>query len=220
MTDSTAPPARPDQSPPSDEGGTALPPGRRVLLGILVALLALAAISMTVAAIDPQTFAGAFGLQSGTLAILIGVAAVLGLAAVPGLGRLGRTGAVCLAVGALAFTILSAVGIPSIPPATGLMPIDVLLQAAMPTGYFLLLFGALRAAGWARVGSLIALIGATLLAVLVLLAGPPLDQVQWMAERAVLHALLIVGAVVAGLAVVIEYGGQRTPSQRSRRSAP
>ena len=101
-----------------------------------------------------------------------------------------------------------------------MVALDIVLRFRITAGYLILLFGALRAAGWARIGSRVVAVAAktpvvvllvvlfvVLLVVLLVVPTGPLIDID-LSQRIIDHGLIIVGAIVAALASVIERSRQ------------
>jgi len=178
---------------------------RTIALAALIALLAVIPVFLTIAAVAPPSSAPMFGDQSSAAALTLGAVAVVGLLVMPFMGAVGRVGAVLMAVPAAVLAIARAIAEkPSEGPATGSAPLDIVLMVMIPAGYFMVLFGALRAARWSHIGSRVVAVCAVLLAAMpIVVPTGGLTDVE-IAQRVVPHTLIIVGAVVAIVAVVIE----------------
>jgi hypothetical protein len=178
---------------------------RRVLLALLITLLFAVLILVTVGATSPLTLAPLVGLKSSALAIIIAAASALALAVMPALTLMGRIGAIMLAVPVATLLALDLASSDSNPATTGFIPLDMLLSVMIPAGYFVLLFGALRAAGWGFAGSGVAL-GVAIISSIVIWVVPSssLSDLE-MADRLVAHGLINVGVVTALLALLLEF---------------
>lgn len=178
---------------------------QRAALISLVVMLGLIPVALAASAASPGGVAATLGHRSTVLAVVAGISALLGLALLPVLDRMGRIGAVVLAVPVVTFAVTDAVSsATTIPASTGSFEVDALLQLLLPVGWFLLLFGALRRAGWARRGSLLVLVAALVLSAAVFLIPSGDLPVEDMADRIVYHGLLNVGVVVAAIAALME----------------
>jgi hypothetical protein len=174
-----------------------------VLLGAVPVLL-------TAALLAPGVFASSLGLQSPLMAWVFGGVVAVGVILTPLLTAMGRVGAIMLAVGAIGLAIGRAVSAePGLGPAFGNGGIDSTLMFLIPSGYFVLLFGALRAMRWSRVGALVVAATASVLTVaLFVVPSPPLADID-MGHRLVTHGLFIVGSIVGIIAVIIEIARHR-----------
>lgn len=188
---------------------------RRWLIAVLLVPLAVIPLLLAVGATDPVRFDQLLGANSALVAGVTALAAALGLALTPVLGVMGRIGAPVLAI-PVAVLIVNDLRTPEPGPgSTGALSLDLLLSMMVPAGYFVLLFGALRAAGWARAGSAIVLgVAAALSAALWLLPTSPLTDVQ-MSGRMVAHGLLNAGIIVATAALLWEIMRPRPPAPTS-----
>lgn len=198
---------------------TSSPPASLRLLAFTVVLVLLSTIPLLLAAsmLAPQALSWMFSAESAFLPWLVGVAAVVGVLVTPLLTTMGRVGGVLFAVGFFGVLIGRAVTASS-GPAFGNGMIDTALMLLIPSGYFILLFGALRAAGWARIGFRVVAVAATTLAiVLFIVPSGPLTDVD-MGNRMASHGLINVAAVVGIIAVVIE--SVRRGSSSARRTEP
>lgn len=179
---------------------------RRGALTALVVLLGAVPVLLTAALLAPGLFASSLGVQSPLMAWVFGGVVAVGVILTPFMSTMGRVGAAMLAVGAVGLAIGRAVSAePGLGPAFDSGGIDSALMFLIPTGYFILLFGALRALGWARTGSRIAAVVASALAIIIgVVPTPPLADTD-MGNRLVTHGLIIAGAIVAVVAVMIEF---------------
>ena len=177
-----------------------------IALTVLLVLLGAIPVLLAVAVMVPSIFGSTLGVQAPVMAWVFGAVVSVGVLLTPFLTAMGRVGAVVLAVGAAGLAIGRAVSAePGVGPAFGNGAMDSALMLLIPSGYFLLLFGVLRAKGWSRLGSRVAAIAAsTLTIVIFIVPNEPLADVD-MADRLVTHGLIIVGAIVAIVAVMIEF---------------
>lgn len=191
----------------------------RRLIAPLVAVLATVPVLLALSVIAPSPVAGALSHRSTTLATVVAVATVLAVLAFPALGIMGRVGAVLLTIPTLAFSIAELFRASAFePPTTGLMSLDALLTFLTPAGYFTLLFGALRALDRARRGAVIALVGSVALsAVLFAVPSTTATDIE-MSDRMVYHGLINVGALVSGVATLIEFARRPARQSSSRES--
>jgi hypothetical protein len=200
---------------------TTTPARRRVarpLLALLIALLGAVPLLLTAGATSPLTLEPIIGVQSSATAIVLAVGSVLGLLLTPVLTLMGRIGAVVLAIPVITLLAVDLAAADPGPASIGAIPLDMLLRVMVPAGYFVLLFGALLAAGWGRAGSVVALGVAVACSVAIWVVPiPPLADID-MADRMVTHGLINVGVVVAGLAVLIEM--TRRPRRAPSPAAP
>lgn len=191
--------------------------GARTLIALLLAVLALIPV-MNIAVITLPSLDPTLGIFSAPLAVVTGVGALLGVALIPLLDRLGRVGAIMFAVAVVFYTVGNGLGLgthPNYPTGT---PLDIPFALLMPAGYLILLMGALRSAGWIRRGAIVVAAAAIALVIITVVAPPgpwalPVDQ---MANRMVYGSLFAVAAVVAIIAAGVERGrrnlGAATPS--------
>lgn len=188
----------------------ARPRMRRALLAVLITVLGIVPVLLTAGATNPLTLEPVIGVRSSATAIVLATGAVLGLVMFPVLTLMGRIGAVMLAIPVVTLLAIDfATPDHPGPASTGAIPLDMLLSVMIPAGYLVLLFGALRAAGWGRSGSVVAL-GVAVACSIVIWVVPisPLADVD-MADRLVAHGLINAGVLTAGLAVLIELTRRR-----------
>jgi len=166
----------------------------------------------------PRELVPILGVESAIAAWLLGAAAAVGVLLIPISTPMGRVGALVLAVPAATFAVAGAIAPqPDRGTVTGIIALDIVFTFMIPAGYFILLFGALRAAGWARIGSRVvavaavaAVAAATLAVVLFVVPTGPLEDIG-MSQRMVAHGLIITGAIVAVLPAAIELARQPMP---------
>ncbi len=187
----------------------ARPRMRRALLAVLITVLGIVPVLLTAGATNPLTLDPVVGVQSSAIAIVLAFGSVLGLVLTPVLTVTGRIGAVVLAIPVITLLAIDLATSAPGPASTGTIPLDMLLSVMIPAGYLVLLFGALRAAGWGRSGSVVAL-GVAVACSIVIWVVPisPLADVD-MADRLVAHGLINAGVLTAGLAVLIELTRRR-----------
>jgi len=181
--------------------------GARPLIALLLAVLALIPV-MNIAVITQPSLDPTLGIFSTALAVVTGVGALLGVALIPLLDRLGRVGAILFAVAVVFYTVGNGLGLgnhPNLPTGT---PLDIPFALLMPAGYLILLMGALRSAGWIRRGAIMVAAAAVVFVITTVVAPPgpwalPVDQ---MANRMVYGSLFAVAAAVAIISALIERG--------------
>lgn len=183
---------------------------RRALLALLVTVLGVVPILLTAGATNPLTLEPVIGVRSSATAIILAVGSLLGLVLTPMLTLMGRIGAVVLAIPVITLLALDLASSGPGPASTGIIPLDMLLSAMVPAGYLVLLFGALRAAGWGLSGSAVAL-GVALACSVVIWMVPisPLADIE-MADRLVAHGLINAGVITAAIALLIELTRRRS----------
>jgi len=182
----------------------------RALLAVLITVLGIVPILLTVGATNPLTLEPVIGVRSSATAVVLATGSVLGLVMIPVLTLMGRIGAVVLAIPVITLLALDLTTSNPGPASTGAIPLDMLLSLMVPAGYLVLLFGALRAAGWGLSGSAVALGVAVACSIMIgVVPISPLADTE-MADRLVAHGLINVGVITAVLAVLIELTRRRS----------
>lgn len=193
---------------------------RHRLLAVLLVPLGLLPVLLAVSATDPVRWDDAIGMNSALAAVIVAVAAGLGLLLVPVLAGMGRIGAAVLALPVAIFLVNDARSPHGEGGSTGAISLDILLSMMIPTGYFLLLFGALRAAGWARSGAAVVLGAAVTLSVAIwVIPSPPYSDIQ-MGNRMVVHGLINAGILVAAAGLRFEVMASRVRGAPPPTSTP
>lgn len=177
------------------------------LIGLLLGILALVPLTQIAVIVQPALDPD-LGIFSAALAVMTGAGALLGVALLPLLDRLGRIGAILYAAAIVIYLVGNGLGLGSHPNYPTGTPFDIVFALLVPAGYLMLLLGALRSAGWIRVGAIIVSATGLALTVITVVAPPgplalPVDQ---MANRMVFGALFAAGALVAGIAALVESG--------------
>ena len=177
-----------------------------IALTVLIVLLGAVALLLAVAVLLPQIFGSTLGVQSSVMPWLFGGVVTVGVLLTPFLSAMGRVGAIMLAVGTAGVAIGRSLSAQSGGgPAFDNGMIDSALMLLIPSGYFVLLFGVLRAMNWSRMGSVVVAVAAIALTVVMFaVPSPPVADVD-MGLRFVTHGLFIVGSIVGIIAVMIEF---------------
>lgn len=181
------------------------------LAAVQVLSLASLQISMFVGALNVKTLWDQLGINSPLVIALAAVATVAALVSFGGQHKYSRVGVIIFGLSiALVLGVMAAVS-SNLPNREIFSLVALVALFGIVAGYFLLLFGGLKTAGWALAGSALAAIAGAAFWMLLMIIGTdePMMDTE-MANRMVTGYMLFASMVVSFIAFLLEMKRKKT----------